>query len=269
MGNTPSNQNGSTDASGNATPSGNNASSSAHPPTGSSSLSAPQNIAGAGTTVRSGTAPAFHSGITPPARTPSPPPPSTPPLLPYGGHLSPQNPHALSLPQAHDYSKTIVTGLIMEAKLAPFYRGLEDVEEDWTEDDIAKVLTEVREQDFKEGVANSVTERLKEDREVATGIGSVTKKMIHRNKDTRREEESQERDKRERRAYIGAVECPICFLVRQPRDLVDCARLHPFADSVPELPVQHQHIAMLPTTNLYRMFCPDETRRSDHHTSRI
>ena len=104
----------------------------------------------------------------------------------------------------------------MEAKLAPFYRGLEDFEEDWTEEDIGRVLNEVREQDLKEGVANSVTERLKEEREAANGIGSVTKKMIHRNKDARREEESQERDKRERRAYIGAVECPICFLVRQP-----------------------------------------------------
>jgi hypothetical protein len=211
MGNTPSNSNGSAEASGHATPSGNNATSS-HNPTSTSS-SAPQPIA-TGTTVRSGAAPQFHSGLTPPARTPSPPPPSTPPLLPYAGHLSPQNPHALALPQAHDYSKTIVTGLIMEAKLAPFYRGLDDFEEDWTEEQVAKALQEVHEQDIEEDVKNSVTERIKEEKELHKGAGSVAKKMIHRKSDARKDEESQERDKRERRAYIGAIECPICFLVR-------------------------------------------------------
>jgi hypothetical protein len=210
MGNTSSNSNGSADGSGQATPA-NNGSSSSHLP--SSTATAAQPIA-TGTTVRSSTAPVFHSGLTPPARTPSPPPPSTPPLLPYAGHLSPQNPHALSLPQSHDYSKTIVTGLIMEAKLAPFYRGLDDFEEEWTEEEIAKILHDVREQDIEEDVKNSVTERMKEERELNKGVGSVTKKMIHRKSDARKDEEGNEREKRERRAYIGAIECPICFLVR-------------------------------------------------------
>jgi len=209
MGNTPSNAN-SVEGSGHATPSGNNGTSSSNPT--ATSTSATQPIA-TGTTVRSGTAPQFHSGLTPPARTPSPPPPSTPPLLPYAGHLSPQNPHALALPQAHDYSKTIVTGLIMEAKLAPFYRGLDDFEEDWTEEEVAKALQEVHEQDVEEDVKNSVTERMKEEKELNKGVGSVTKKMIHRKSDARKDEEAQERDKRERKAYIGALECPICFLV--------------------------------------------------------
>jgi hypothetical protein len=171
---------------------------------------------GTGTGTGTGPAPAFHSGLTPPAREPSPAPPSTPPLLPYGGHLSPQNPHAISLPQTHDYSKSIVTTLIMEARLAPFYRGLEDFEEDWTEQDLFKLLAEIREKDLEEGVSNSVTERLKEEKEAPSGLGSMTKKIgIHRNRDARREEESAERDKREFRAYLGATECPICFLVSQ------------------------------------------------------
>jgi hypothetical protein len=218
MGNTSSHSNGSAEGSGHATPASNNGTSSLNPT--STSTSAPQPIA-TGTTVRSGTAPVFHSGLTPPARTPSPPPPSTPPLLPYAGHLSPQNPHALALPQAHDYSKTIVTGLIMEAKLAPFYRGLDDFEEDWTEDQVAKALQEVQ---------NSVTERIKEEKEMGKGVGSVTKKMIHRKSDARKDEESQERDKRERRAYIGAIECPICFLVRQaPIVEADLSTIHPIS----------------------------------------
>jgi len=49
---------------------------------------------------------------------------------------------------------------------------------------------------------------------MSKGAGSVAKKMIHRKSDARKDEESEERDKRERRAYIGAIECPICFLVR-------------------------------------------------------
>ncbi|WVQ78004.1 hypothetical protein IAT38_000085 [Cryptococcus sp. DSM 104549] len=159
----------------------------------------------------------FHSGLTPPTSPPSPPPPSTPPLLPYAGHLSPQNPHCLSHPQAHDFSKSVVTKLIIDGQLAPFYRGLEDFEEDWTEDDIARVLSETRENDYEEGVANSYTERLKEERENAGGIGGVTKKIgINKSKDSRRALEKEEREKRERRAYLKAVECPICFLNYPP-----------------------------------------------------
>ena len=156
----------------------------------------------------------FHSGLTPPARAPSPPCPSTPPLLPYGGHLSPQNPHALSLAQAHDYSKSVVTRLILEARLAPFYRGLEDYDEDFTEESIGQILHDIKEKDFEEGVANSVVEAMKAERESTSAVGTMTKRIkIHRAKDTRAEEERAERDKRERRAYLGAVECPICFLV--------------------------------------------------------
>lgn len=136
-------------------------------------------------------------------------------LLPHAGHFSPQNPHALSHPQAHDYSKSVVTKLILDGKLAPFYRGLEDYEEDWAEEDVARILEEVREKDYEEGVANSVTERIKEEREGTTGVtGTVAKKMgIHRARDAKEKEDREERDRRERKAYLGATECPICFLV--------------------------------------------------------
>lgn len=125
--------------------------------------------------------------------------------MPYGGHLSPQNPHALGLPQAHDYSKTIVTTLILEQQLAPFYRGLDDFEEDWTEEDVAHALAETREKDFAEQIQNSCTERLREEREtVARG-----RKLDH-------EAERAERQRREDKAYLGALECPICFLYYPP-----------------------------------------------------
>ena len=94
--------------------------------------------------------------------------------------------------------------MILEARLAPFYRGLEDYDESFTEEDIGRILTELREKDYAEGVQNSVVEAMKAER---------TGRKIPR-KDQRVEEEKMERDKRERRAYLGAVECPICFLVR-------------------------------------------------------
>nr|ODN81228.1 zf-C3HC4 type zinc finger protein [Cryptococcus depauperatus CBS 7841] len=157
---------------------------------------------------------AFHSGLTPPTLPPSPPPPTTPTLLPHAGHLSPQNPHCLSHPQAHDYSKSAATRLILDGKLAPFYRGLEDYEEDWTEEDIGRILDEIREKDYAEGVANSFTVRLKEERE---GGPNLTKKIgMHKQKDSRKEEENVERERRERRAYKDAIECPICFLNYPP-----------------------------------------------------
>ena len=160
----------------------------------------------------------FHSGLTPPARSPSPPPPATPPLLPYGGHLSAQNPHALELPQAMDYSKTIVTRLVMEARLAPFYRGLEDYEEGQTEDEICRVLDEVRETDYEKGVPNSVVEQMKVERDGPSKVGQqVIKKIgVHKARETRQASEREEAFRREKKAYLGAIECPICFLVSLP-----------------------------------------------------
>ncbi|ODO03370.1 zf-C3HC4 type zinc finger protein [Cryptococcus wingfieldii CBS 7118] len=188
-----------------------------HRPSSSSVSAQPIAAAGApGSSSHRGSS-TFHSGITPPTSPPSPPAPSTPTLLPYAGHLSPQNPHCLSLPQAHDYSKSVVTRQILDGKLAPFYRGLEDYEEDWTEDDIIRELNEQREKDYEEGVANSFTERLREEREGSGGMGQVTKKIgINKGRETRREGEKEEREKREKRVYRNAIECPICFLNYPP-----------------------------------------------------
>ncbi|OCF55322.1 hypothetical protein L486_07437 [Kwoniella mangroviensis CBS 10435] len=186
---------------------------------------APQPIsrsrAGTGTGTGTSSSTAFHSGLTPPVSPPSPPPPSTPVLLPYAGHLSPQNPHCLSHPQAHDYSKSTVTRLILDGKLAPFYRGLEDFQEDWSEDQILKNLNKTREKDYEEGVENSFTKNLKDERDPpnSSTVGSVAKKIgagLNKQKVQRKEEEKEERIRREKKAYRLAVECPICFLNYPP-----------------------------------------------------
>ena len=208
MGNTPSHSQG--DASSTPGPSGGTPQASSSPTPGPSSS---QPITHPISTTPHA-ASTFHSGLTPPTKPPSPDPPGTPPLLPYGGHLSPQNPHALTLAQAKDYSKTIVTRLVMEARLAPFYRGLEDYEEDSTKEDIGKLLDEVREKDYEAGVQNSVVEQMKADRDGPSGVGGVVKKIgIHKARDSRALEERDEAYRREKKAYLGALECPICFLV--------------------------------------------------------
>lgn len=173
-----------------------------------------------------GNAPSHQGGGSPPTndappssvppkdnRPPAPPPtPQTPLLMPYGGHLSPQNPHALSHPQAHDYCKEVVCELILDNQLAPFYRGLDDFEEGWTEDDVKRELKEVREKDYDDDVDNSFTRRLKDERDPALKLKWGTP------------EEKAERARREAKAYLGAVECPICFLVSLESRLVCVAR---------------------------------------------
>jgi hypothetical protein len=91
---------------------------------------------------------------------------------------------------------------------------LEDWEEEYGEEDVARILEEVREGDLRDGVGNSVVEGMKADREGTGAVGSVARKIGKgRKMEARREEEKEERERRERRAYLGAVECPICFLV--------------------------------------------------------
>lgn len=103
----------------------------------------------------------------------------------------------------HDYSKTVVTQLILDQQLAPFYRGLDDFEEDWTEREIRTALDETREKDFAEDVQNSFTQRLKEARSGGKRTDWAAAPA----------EDRAERIRREDKAYLGAVECPICFLV--------------------------------------------------------
>lgn len=210
---------------------------------------------------------AFHSGLTPPAAPPSPAPPGTPLLMPYAGHLSPQNPHALALPQAKDYSKTVVTKLILDERLAPFYRGLEDIEDDWTEDRVGELLAEIRDKDYEEDVPNSVTMRMKDERLGAghSGVGgSVAKKIgIHKSREAKIAEEKEERSRREKKAYINATECPICFLVG-----IQDYSLHPWLTTT-ELSTEHQHLSLLPAAYLHGMLCPDQAWRADHHPSRV
>jgi len=153
----------------------------------------------------------------------------------------------------------------VEKKLAPFYRGLEDYEEEWGEDEVIAALKEVRASQAVQaeaeaaaamaaggngasGGASGVDElgsaihlpgTSSPGGSTSGGGGSITagsiKKglksavsgvVIHKSasataaqkeKEERERESRQvdlgERERKEARAYRGAVECPICFLV--------------------------------------------------------
>lgn len=57
-----------------------------------------------------------------------------------GGSIEPQS-HIYATTQP-DYSREIVHKLIIEQRLAPFYLGLEDFDEEWQTDDVVKAIVE-------------------------------------------------------------------------------------------------------------------------------
>lgn len=108
----------------------------------------------------------------------------TPAGLIDGGHLHPQGQYAQRNP---DYNHGVVKGLIIEKKLAPFYRGLEDYESEWDEEDIIKSLRSLRAGQGQPDV---------------NGLPPLVRVT--------------DKERKEARAYKGASECPICFLYYPP-----------------------------------------------------
>ncbi|KAF9930794.1 SNF1-interacting protein [Modicella reniformis] len=117
-------------------------------------------------------------------------------LLPHGVYSSPQ-----------DYDFRIVQRLILQRKLAPFYKGLED----WDDNEDA---LEEKEKQLRTAVSSS-----------SVGIGSSHKN--HQNHGHTRSTSTQsvtranhmtEAERDMRRLYQGAIECPICFLY-YPRNI--------------------------------------------------
>jgi hypothetical protein len=101
-----------------------------------------------------------------------------------GGSLFPQG--VYTGPQ--DWDQSIVSHLIVGRKLAPFYRPLEDYDDSWDDEQILAAKKELPDPDNPESVAHANKSKR---------IGAL-----------------KEPAKPEAHIYRGAVECPICFLVR-------------------------------------------------------
>ena len=112
-----------------------------------------------------------------------------------GGHTLP-----LGLYQVvHDFSKPVVRQLIQDRKLAPFYQGLEDYEDEW---DVGEIVDQLR--DAKAGVLTKAA-HLKAGEE-AQAVGAEPPPTV-----PVRAKSGPVTDKERKEAtwYPGAAECPL------------------------------------------------------------
>jgi hypothetical protein len=135
------------------------------------------------------------------------------------GYLSPQGVYTA----AKDYNQAVVSQLICARKLAPFYRPLEEYNSTWDDEQILAARKEFPDPD--------------------STLEHPTARPDTPNKITQSKRSSLTKDppKPEASVYRGAVECPICFLVRGHRPFH--ANILTSSSSV--LPSQHQLLAVL------------------------
>ncbi|KAJ8455680.1 hypothetical protein ONZ51_g12358 [Trametes cubensis] len=112
------------------------------------------------------------------------------------GYLTPQGIYT----GPRDWNQAVVTQLIVDRKLAPFYRPLEDYDESWDDDQILAARKELPD---TEGGDSSRAE----------SINSTATSRGHQKRPSAAKEPTRHP---EAAIYRGAVECPICFLYYPP-----------------------------------------------------
>ena len=113
------------------------------------------------------------------------------------GYLTPQGIYT----GPRDWNQGIVTQLIIDRKLAPFYRPLEDYEETWDDEQILGAMKEPQQPEGADGDA-AITR--------ADSLHSTASRTHHKRPSAATKEPARHP---EAAVYRGAVECPICFLV--------------------------------------------------------
>lgn len=115
------------------------------------------------------------------------------------GYLTPQGIYT----GPRDWNQAIVTQLIVDRKLAPFYRPLEDYEDSWDDEQIIAAMKEPPQ--VEGGDAESST------RADSSSLHTSSSRTHHKRPSTTAKEPVRHL---EAGVYRGAIECPICFLVR-------------------------------------------------------
>jgi len=123
------------------------------------------------------------------------------------GYLTPQGVYT----GPRDWNNPVVSQFVCQRKLAPFYRPLEDYDDSWDDDQILAARKSLPDAD---GGPVTRTE---------TSVSTSTK-SIH----NKRPGALKEPSKPEATVYRGAIECPICFLVRHPNTPIVLRFLRPF-----------------------------------------
>ncbi|KAJ3522248.1 hypothetical protein NM688_g8902 [Phlebia brevispora] len=114
------------------------------------------------------------------------------------GYLTPQGIYT----GPRDWNQAIVTQFIIDRKLAPFYRPLEDYEDSWDDDQILAAMKDPQPPDGPDGEP-TITR--------ADSMHSSNSRTHHKRPSAASKEPTRHP---EAVVYRGAVECPICFLVR-------------------------------------------------------
>jgi len=166
-------------------------------------------------------------------------------LTPHGVYTGPR-----------DWNQQIAGQLIVERRLAPFYRPLEDYSDDWDDEQILAARR------FPEGEqhhdnAGSDHRASSCGRDTPPSL-KPTKSRLGKEPVVRLTEAS---------LYRGAVECPICFMVRC--FLLPQLRRSHFSSGQTVLPTKYKSYKMLLPTPLHRMFRPDQTRRAHTNSPRL
>ena len=117
-----------------------------------------------------------------------------------------------------DWNTQVVSQLIVDRRLAPFYRPLEDYEDDWDDDRILAARKLLPESD----VATSESTARAEHPPAPSPQPRSNTSQINRRPGTLKEP-----SRPEALVYRGAVECPICFLVSRIQR--ECAVLAPIS----------------------------------------
>lgn len=129
------------------------------------------------------------------------------------GYLTPQGIYT----GPRDWNQAIVTQLIVDRKLAPFYRPLEDYDESWDDDQIIAAMKEPQQPENADAESNITR---------AESVQSSASRTHHKRPSTTSKEIPRHP---EAAVYRGAAECPICFLVRPPhvQQLFTCCLADP------------------------------------------
>lgn len=153
-----------------------------------------------------------------------------------------------------DWNQQIAGQLIVERRLAPFYRPLDDYSDDWDDEHIlaARRFPEGEQHHDNAGTDHRASSG---GRDTPTSLRS-TKSRLGKEPVVRPTEAG---------LYRSAVECPICFMVRTHPSLLHKLRCSHFLSGQTVLSTKYKSFKMLLPTPLHRMLCPDQTRRA--HTN--
>jgi hypothetical protein len=156
-----------------------------------------------------------------------------------------------------DWNQQVVAQAIVDRKLAPFYRPLEDYEEDWDDETILAHRKEPVSEESTDGGSSR-----------PESTYSTSSKHHKRAGSSKQQEQNR---LSEAALYRGATECPICFLVRaRYRRLCSLSVATIAADSsISVLPAQHKLFTLLRAGPVYRVLRSDQACRANRDPFRV